>query len=442
MFVDDIIDGNKTRGEIDMLKTSLRRYKVETWDIMQFLFAKFNDHQIHSVIKFDAYIDEERLKRAVDLLTVAFPLVRCRFSESGGHPCWEDAGFTANDMVFLKKTENIDEEIQRLICPKIDEFNGPQLRIYVVRNDKADSLCVIINHMLCDGEGFKEILYLLSSIYSHFGNDPTYKPVYCMGSRSVRQVLRVFNWKSKVGIILAKYGLSRHDNSIVFELEGDRSKPFIITHTLERDRFLSMKSYAKQHGATINDVILTAYIRTLHKTLGERTASIQCILDMRRFLPGKKAQGYCNLTSNLVCDIGPEIGERFDDTLIRVKNAMDAEKEGRGCLNLFILLEVLFHTMPYKTSKWLVLKNYDNPPLAMSNIGIIDHNRLSFDGMHITGAFVTGSIKYKPFFQLALSTFEDQITFSVGFHGTQADKEKIEAFLKRLDKELACTDNC
>lgn len=419
-----------------MHKTSLRKYKVETWDIMQFLFARFNDHQIHCVISFDVHIDEERLKRAVDLLADIFPLISCRFSESAGRPNWFDAGFTADDMVFLKESENVDEEVQRSICPKIDEFIGPQLKIYIVRNDKADSLGVVINHMLCDGEGFKEILYMLSSIYSHLGDDPAYKPVYSMGSRSARQVLRVFSWSSKLRIMLERYGLSRHDNSFVFGLDGDRSRPFIATLTTTYDQFVSMRSYAKQHGATINDVILAAYIRTLHKTTGGQAAAIQCVLDLRKYLPGRKAEGFCNLTSNLVCDIGPETDEWFDDTLTKVKNTMDAEKEDRSCLNLIMLLEVLFRVMPYKTAKYLVLKNYNNPPFAMSNIGIIDENRLNFNGLHITDAFMTGSIKYNPLFQLALSTFNNRITFSVAFHGTKADKEKIDRFLNELVEQM------
>jgi NRPS condensation-like uncharacterized protein len=100
------------------------------------------------------------------------------------------------------------------------------------------------------------------------------------------------------------------------------------------------------------------------------------------------------------------------------------------------MLEVLFRTMPYKMAKRLVLKYYHNPPLAMSNLGIIDHKQLSFEGVHITEAFMTGSIKYSPLLQLALSTFDDQITFSVAFHGTLADKGKIQEFLMEIDNEL------
>ncbi|MDR3552358.1 MAG: hypothetical protein P4L75_04460 [Clostridia bacterium] len=421
-----------------MSENTLRSYSAEVWDIMQLLFEKFNDHQARCVIRLGTHIDEGRLRQAVDLLGGVFPLLGCRFVEGAGRPRWESAGFTAGDMVFVNETEQAEDEIQRVLCSRTDEFSGPQLKIHIIRSKHTDTLCLIINHMLCDGAGFKKLLYLLSSIYSRLGDDPCYKPGEEAGSRSARQVLRAFDRRGRAKIFFQRYGLSRHDDRIVFGLDGDRSKPFIVTHTVARERFQSVKSYAKQHGATVNDVILAAYLRALHQILPGRTAAVQCVLDIRKFLPEKESEGICNLTSNLVCDIGPDVGARFDDTLIKVKQAMDAEKERSSSLHLILLLETVFRVMPYRVAKFAVSKGYRNPPLAMSNIGIIDDSRLSFDDIPITGAFITGSIKYSPLFMLSLSTFNDEVTLSAGFHGTQADREKISKFLGLLDEELPC----
>jgi len=46
-------------------------------------------------------------------------------------------------------------------------------------------------------------------------------------------------------ILTQSYGLSRHDNNIVFGFDGDISSPFIVTHTNFSDRFRSIKAYAK-----------------------------------------------------------------------------------------------------------------------------------------------------------------------------------------------------
>jgi NRPS condensation-like uncharacterized protein len=417
------------------------QYAAETWDLMQHLFARFNDHQAHCVIQLDAPIDVECLKRAVDQFIVIFPLLACRFVERPGHAYWEDAHFTAEDIVVIKHSDEVDQEVQRIICMKTDEFRGPQLRINVVRNGPRDTLCIVINHMLCDGTGFKELLYLFSFLYSQPSEDATLKHTHYPAARHTLQVLRTFSVRQKLGIVAEKYDLSRHDNSLTLGLAGDRSTPFIVTRTLSRERFVALRAYAKQQGASVNDLILAAYMQALDKFLGGQPVAIQCILDLRKYLPGEKTDRFCNLTSNLACAIDPAPGEAFEDTLMKVKQKMDAEKASRSCLNLILLLEIVFRALPYPVAKHLVRKHYKNPPFAMSNIGIIEHSRLSFAGLHVTAAYMTGSIKYNPYIQLAVSTFDDEPTLSVAFHGTQNDRQKIEQLLEETDNALPYVDH-
>lgn len=72
----------------------------------------------------------------------------------------------------------------------------------------------------------------------------------------------------------------------------------------------------------------------------------------------------------------------------------------------------------------------------MTNIGIIDKNKLIFDGVNIKDTFICGSIKYKPYFQMAVTTFNNEITLSINFCGTKNDKIKITEFLAMFDREL------
>lgn len=412
------------------------KYKAEIWDVMQFFFSKFNDHQIHCVMRLDMRIDENRLKHAVDLLIGVFPLLKCRFTLNRGIPRWEDAGLDSGSMVFLKPTENADAELNRLICFRNSERVGPQLTVFIVRSRDSDALCAVVNHMLCDAAGFKEILYLLCSIYSRLESDPDFRPGVENTSRGTRQILNGFGWKEKFKIILQPYRLSRCDDSVVFRLESRESSPFLVTHTIPKSRFLAAKAFAKRRGATVNDVMLAAYLRALQQVLPGKATAIQCILDLRKYLPRPHAKLLCNLTSTLVCDIGPDVGAAFEDTLLKVKSAMDAEKQQLSCLHLILLLEVAFRILPYPLLKRAVLKAYRNPPLAMSNIGILDEKRLVFGHISVKSAFMSGSVKYKPYFQLALSTFRNEPTLSIALRGSETDRKKIEQFLNTVDREL------
>ena len=422
------------RNRFDM--AAMQFYKAETWDVMQYFFSEFNDHQIHCVMRPEGRIDAERLERAADLLAASFPILRSRFAVRGGIPRWEDSGSLPSPIVAVKTAADPEAETDRLIGSRNDEHSGPQMRIFLVRGEQSDVLCAVINHMLCDAAGFKELLYRLCAIYSRLRTEPDFHPQPETAPRNARQVLDALGRKRRFLLFFRPYSLSRHDDSVVLRLTGDRNTPFLAARTVPQDRFLAAKKYASEHGATVNDLILAAYLRALQKFLPGRDTAIQCIVDLRKYLPDPHAERICNLTSNLACDIGADVGTDFGDTLLLVKRAMDEEKQRDNCLHLVALLEFVFHLFPFPLLKKAVLKSYRNPPLAMSNIGILDHRRLVFDGAPVRSAYMSGSVKYRPYFQLAVSTYRDEATLSAAFHGTPADRAAVTRFLAAVEAEL------
>jgi NRPS condensation-like uncharacterized protein len=417
-----------------MSKNNMVTYKAATLDIMQHIFRKFNDHQLHGVIHFDTHIDESCLKKAVNISIGAFPMLGCKFVEKSyfKFPYWEDCKFTSEDIVKIIEAETIE----KLIVVKTRENFGPQIMINVIRSVKSDSLCIIMNHMLSDGVGFKEYLYMLSSIYSYLKGNPNYIFDMKMGSRSTNQIFKKFNILDKIKILTTSAKLTKYNSEVVFPLEGDDSNPFILVRKIPREKFILIKAYAKTNNATINDVLLTAYIRSLCKVLKINHLSLPCPVDLRRYLPNRKSEGICNLTSNMICEVGYEIGQTYEETLLKVKNSMDSEKDNFSCLKGPLMLEIIFSILPYKKAKQIISKSFNNPTIAMTNIGIIDKNKLIFDGLNIKDTFICGSIKYKPYFQIAVTTFDNEITLSINFCGTESDKIKITEFLCIFDNEL------
>ncbi|WP_309447924.1 WS/DGAT domain-containing protein [Clostridium sp.] len=421
-----------------MSKNNMVTYKAATWDVMQHIFRKFNDHQLHCVIHFDTHIDESYLKKAVNISIGAFPILGCKFVEKSyfKFPYWEDCKFTSEDIVKIIEAETIEKTIEKLIVVKTRENFGPQIMINVIRSVKSDSLCIIMNHMLSDGVGFKEYLYMLSSIYSYLKSNPNYVLDMKMSSRGTNQIFKKFNILDKIKILTTSAKLSKYNSGVVFPLEGDNNNPFILVRKIPREKFILIKAYAKTNNATINDVLLTAYIRSLCKVLKINHLSLPCPVDLRRYLPNRKSEGICNLTSNMICEVGYEIGQTYEETLLKVKNSMDSEKDNFSCLKGPLMIEIIFSILPYKKAKQIISKSFNNPTIAMTNIGIIDKNKLIFDGLNIKDTFICGSIKYKPYFQIAVTTFDNEITLSINFCGTESDKIKITEFLSIFDNEL------
>ena len=99
-------------------------------------------------------------------------------------------------------------------------------------------------------------------------------------------------------------------------------------------------------------------------------------------------------------------------------------------------LNTIFKFLPFATVRKLIKRRFINPLIAITNIGIIDSEKLSFGKTPIGDAFMTGSIKYPPYFQLALSSFNNTITFSINLYGSERDREFIRKFFEILDQEL------
>jgi len=417
------------------MKESHFRYKVEAWDSLQHLFQikKINDHTLHFLASFNGKLDMMRLQKSVDLSAEAFPLLKCRFNEGTERPYWEYCSNTTKEMLTLIETEDAETAVNQFLVSEIITPTGPQIKLKVIRDTNADTLIVVMNHMLCDAAGFKDYLYLLSSIYNKIREDADYHPS-ALGSRRLSQITGRFSWKDRIKILLSKNDMSTHDPAKL-KLEGDLSNPFIEIRSIPKEVFLNLKEYARNHDATINDMILTAYIRTLYEIFGYVFA-IPSTVDLRKYLSDHKAEGICNLCTNLTCDIGSDIGTSFEDTLLKVRDSMKKEKSSIACIKSMLVMEKVYDVLPYKLAESIVNKSFDNALIAFTNIGIIDKTQFYFDGLQIIKAYMTGSVKYSPYFQLAVSTFDNNPVLSVNLFGSQADRDTISDFLDKVVLKL------
>lgn len=412
------------------------RYPAESADIKHFISGekKRNDHYLHAVIRFDRTVDVDLLRNAVQATFRAVPLLTCRFVESGEKAFWEEAGWTAREMVSLIESTDREKDVQAHLVIKPDEKAGPQLRITVVREKNADTLAFIMNHMICDGGGMKDYLYLLSQCYSVLaaGLDHPMPDMPDPELRSINQVFSGMSREQKDRIRqaqLSPYVQSERDH---LPLTGDEHHPFVITHQVPAEQFDSIKDYAKRRGATVNDALFAAYVCALSDALSTDLIVLDCPVNSRAYLPKDYRPGICNLTSNIICAVPSHAGESFDEALASVKKVMDRQKGSLEPFKVYWDLEEVYRTLPLPEAKKRFPKIYSIPFNGMTNIGIIDDRILSFKGLHVRDAFISGSIKYAPYFQIAVTTFRKAMTFSTNFHGTEADREWLDRFVKRM----------
>ncbi|MDR1183769.1 MAG: hypothetical protein LBK67_03120, partial [Coriobacteriales bacterium] len=173
-----------------------RHYRVVAFDLWSYYSRCLYIPVIRIQIDFDRHLDEAVLAEAFEQSCVTFPLIACVFDTTPPiRPRWTPRREAAREILQVVETRADtlrEDEIQRVFAGSPDISKGPQLCAFLVRDSMRDSLCLTINHMLCDAAGFKQYLREVARLYSRIvaGLDPS--PAPFDSQRSILPVLKRF----------------------------------------------------------------------------------------------------------------------------------------------------------------------------------------------------------------------------------------------------------
>ncbi|HEX3076831.1 MAG TPA: hypothetical protein VHQ24_08220 [Lachnospiraceae bacterium] len=301
------------------------RYKATTFDYLQYLYntTGFNDHQLHCVIKFDSRLDAIILEKAVNQLVKTVPILARKYIDKDGCSYWEDSSTIRKAELFTIVSK--EKEFERFICSKTNEATGPQIKVCLFRSEK-DCVAIVMNHMITDGAGFKQCLYLFASIYNNLSQNPDYVPSFIVdGDRSFKNVISNIPFFKKLKTLLFGRKENNQSSSETFPMSNTADTiPFILTYNVKPERYNQLLDFGKENNVTVNDVLLTAYIRALSKMLNinRKYLSIPIMVDMRRYLKEKSFKALTNLTSIATLRLRVYQDESFKETLYRVNSSM------------------------------------------------------------------------------------------------------------------------
>ncbi len=348
----------------------------------------------------------------------------------------------------VSEDPKIRRKVVEFITKPMDPNKDPMAMIRAIRVEgrkegPMDVLCIKVNHMAADAAGVKEYAYLLARYYNELAVDPDFIPQ--RGShheRSLRQVTGSLPLDERISAFLEGFSdLNKRRKSKGWQLplpkQGSRKTDFSFA-TISPDNFLSTKRYAKQNKRTFNDVILSAYILSLRDWInpGPRTKiCVQTTVDLRRYLPGDNKKAIANLSGFCYLDLGTDIDGDFDSTLELVGKAMKNKKERMMGLTDWIASIFAFKMLPFKVISKIIkpailsrVEKGHYPP-AITNFGIIDQDRFKLGGVEVKRAYMTAPAMYSPFFTMAVSTFNNEVTLSSGI-SSNVDMLAVKKVLK------------
>ncbi len=411
-------------------------FKVTTQDAYNYAASKmFADQQLCMIIKLSGMLDENVLAKAVRLTMDLEPVLGYRFVENCVSPFWERRDdLDQRNLCSVTETESPEQAISAFINEAIHADIDPQVALRVVREKEADTVCIKLNHSACDAGGLKEYVWLLSDVYSMLATCGRTSIQPNLGRRDQSQIVEL----TKNPKTLAMKGFPTP--TWAFPQKAGIQRLHVFS-TISKDQFKTIKQYATDKKATVNDLLLTALYRTffaINNITEDKPMILQVSIDLRRYLPDHKAEAICNLSGAIYTALERKSGENFEGTLARVVASMEKLKANYPGLESAAGLEYLFSQGYAGMEKYMVQsaemgKKYSVTFPLLSNFGVLrDYH---FGELQMTGGYISSPIMYQPGFMLGATTFNAKMTLSVGFCGEENIKS-IRSFFDTFIAEL------
>lgn len=393
--------------------------KTEPLDFVEVAHANKVFPLMYCHLKMIGCLDMERLKSAVSRSAQNVPEILYSYDKAQRR--FVSHGFDVEQVFVLNPTDFKN-------CPRWDLYSDVQLKISVQKVDNENNIVIALSHLLSDGEGFKQYLYLLAALYNeeHIGDLKNERALSALPKTIHIQQLTQQTRSAKTMYL----------SPLLLKSKGGDYT--CLNCCLAPNELVLLREKAKKHGATLNNVFMAAYSRVIAYSLGESKVVIPCPADLRRFLLSVKSKlTVANMTGiyrTLVIDVERE--HDFDSTLGQVQIEMDIQKSRYRCFVGIRTLSKLYWRLPVPLLKRAIQTTYRLAPVAYTNLGVIDSRRFIFHGCDIVRCYLTGSYRAAPDFQLSISTFDDVCNLNCMLIGGHANRKIGQRILEQVKNEL------
>jgi NRPS condensation-like uncharacterized protein len=420
-----------------------RNYRVEAFDLWHYGSGHLYTPFIRTQVDFDGHLDEAILAEALEQSCVTFPLIACRFDTTPLiRPRWvprADAAHEILQVIEIPKGECREDVVQRALAIVPDLKEGPQLRLILVRDSERDSLCQIVNHMLCDGMGAQQYFGEVARLYSRIaeGLDPS--PAPFVRQRGIGPVMRGFGLHVRL-FTPARMGFpttevsKEHLYATGFAFESGPLS--LLSVSLPAEDFKHIRVAAKALGFTVNDLLVASLALAWYRVHGVNEFMMPCTMNMRGFAPRSAKMGITNFTVQclLMMHLAPD--DTLEDIMTRLIAPMKVYKQGLPGMSQLMACWIVTRFLPFRRMQ-RALKNIATTfPLCVTNAGVIDENGVRFGNAFVRSIRPSAPAPFSPSFLATASTFRDELIIALSVESDDATKDFIHTVLATAIEEL------
>jgi len=396
----------------------------------------FNNNRFYFIslhLELNGTVDIDRLETAVQRTADAVKILRCYYN---GSPESEDSGWVmlTEDPKWVSVTSadptNVTAVLENLPC------EHPPLHVAA---DQTGSLCTLvfsIDHTVTDAHGLWDIVGMISACYRNLAWAPDHFPVPLRecSDRSLRPLLASYSLETCAEICRAEAEkrIPVQQYLKFFSISPEkRGVPKLFTEKISPRMLATMKLFARQHHATVNDVLLTVYAAALQEYVQKTFNASMSIVpirgatDLRKYLPPYLRNEIKNYSVSYWSRVPiPEAGDLVsilhEVSALSQRNRMTAP----GIGELFAIEE----PDSAAANPYLEPEYYSTP--FISNAGALPKDIVDFgNGVSVKSALSYPNITTGNPFIIVVVTWENTMSLSIL---TDGEYDTADHLLKRM----------
>ncbi|MDF2524184.1 MAG: uncharacterized protein K0R31_1825, partial [Clostridiales bacterium] len=205
-----------------------------------------------------------------------------------------------------------------------------------------------------------------------------------------------------------------------------------------------LSRFGKSRGATINDLLVTAFYRAMfeisHPEYGV-PMDISMTVDLRRYLPNQKTEAIRCFSGGVDTKLDKVANETFEGTLSRVIPMMNEVKTSQPGLQSAVGLERVEkanfgETLSFYQTAAQKASYTDKCSPVLSNLGFLSKSPLKFGKSVVTDAYIVPPAVAAPGLLLCIGTYNGVITMALSYYEAQVQGIEINRLLHLIRNEL------
>lgn len=406
----------------------------------QYLLRDYNDNTIRFVLHYPGLVDPDILRHAAKALVESVDVLHGTFFSDGAMAYWhinEDVS-ESNYFHYVETEGDPEKTAASLSLLPIYPEDKVQMHVTLVQSGKSSALVVRLSHLVVDGGDGKYLLGKLAQAYEMIRcNGNTDALEVKNGSRAPEKVyekLRLQDMKE-----LFSNPLSCAETAYPYPSE-DTGMARVTLRSIPAETMSAARKRAKTLGATVNDLLITAFCHAYAALDGVDAAapmSVSSMMDLRRHCVNGDSEGLCNMSGALPTTLEAGCTGSFAQTLEQIVRQTTTVKENPlAGLEGMPILHGLTRTMPIWLLQLAVGKIYGKLSLGLTNLGNLNCADYALGSLVPNGGLFGGPLKKKPGMQISVISFDGECVLAVAGVYTKEDAALLQDTLDRMVREV------